>query len=277
MIDITTLSENSATVDCVAEWGLSILIEVDGFTILFDTGAGNSLIYNAQVKGVDFSKVDKIVLSHGHFDHTGGLSDFLKIRKTEIEIVGHPEIWAKKYSCNKDMRDRYIGIQHSREHLEGSGAKFKLSKEPVWLTENIVTSGEIPMKTDYEDIDSNLFVKNESGFIPDSFADDLCLGIKTQLGLVVVLGCSHRGLINNILRMQEVAKEDKVYCVIGGTHLMASSNQRLSRTIEDLKKIGIQRLGVSHCTGFNASAQLFKHFPNAFFNNNAGTKFSLEC
>ena len=275
MINITTLSENTATVDCVAEWGLSILIDVDGFKILFDTGAGHSVIHNAQLMGIDFSSIDKIILSHGHFDHTGGLSDILKRRAQNVDVIGHPDIWTLKYSCNKEYGDRYIGMQHSRAHLEGSGAQFKLSKEPVWLTDNIVTSGEVPMITDYETIDANLFVKQGLEFKPDLFADDLSLGIKTELGLVIILGCSHRGVINIIRRMQDVTQEERVFCVVGGTHLMAASDERISRTIEDLKKINIQRLGVSHCTGFKASAELFKHFPEAFFNNNSGLQFSL--
>ncbi len=215
------------------------------------------------------------MISHGHFDHTGGLSDILKLRAEPIDIVGHPDIWALKYSCRKGLKNRYIGIEHNREHLEGLGAEFKLSKEPVWLTDRIVTSGEIPIVTDYENIEDNLFVREDSELRPDPFADDLCLGIKTDVGLVIILGCSHRGMINNIRQLQKVTKEDRVICVVGGTHLMAGTDDRILRTIRDISEIEIQKLGVSHCTGFNASAKLFQHFPEAFFNNNAGTKFSL--
>ncbi|MCK5311614.1 MAG: MBL fold metallo-hydrolase [Desulfobacteraceae bacterium] len=275
MINITTLCENTASVDCIAEWGLSILIDVDGFKILFDTGGGLSIIHNAQVMGVNFSDIDKIVLSHGHFDHTGGLSDVLKLKAGIVDVIAHPDIWTLKYSCKKDFQDRYIGMQYSRAHLEGSGARFKLSKEPIWINDNIVTSGEIPMLTDYENIDNNLFVKEHSEFKPDFLGDDLSLGIKTEAGLIIILGCSHRGMINNIKHLQKVTNEKRVFCVVGGTHLMAGSNERILKTIEDLKKIDIQKLGVSHCTGFMASSMLFQHFPNAFFNNNAGTEFVL--
>ena len=116
MINIKTLSENTATIYSIAEWGLSIFIDVDGYKILFDTGAGQALIHNAQIQGIDFSLIDKIVLSHGHFDHTGGLADLLKIRASSISVIGHPDIWTAKYSCKKDEKDRYIGIQYSKEH-----------------------------------------------------------------------------------------------------------------------------------------------------------------
>ncbi len=276
MINITTLSENTATGNFIAEWGLSVFIDVDGYRILFDTGAGNALIYNAKILDVDFSLIDKIILSHGHFDHTGGLADLLEIIANDIEVLGHPDIWTLKYSCKQNQAKRYIGIQdYPREHFESLGANFILSKEPVWLTENIVTSGEIPMKTDYEDIDAKLFVKEDLQFKPDTLADDLCLGIKTRLGLVIILGCSHRGMINNIKHMQQVTGEERVHCVVGGTHLMAASDVRIEKTIKDLKKIDVKKIGVSHCTGFKASTELFKHFPGAFFNNNAGTQITL--
>jgi 7,8-dihydropterin-6-yl-methyl-4-(beta-D-ribofuranosyl)aminobenzene 5'-phosphate synthase len=275
MINITTLCENTASVSCIAEWGLSILIDVDGFKILFDTGGGLSIVHNALALGVDFSKIEKIVLSHGHFDHTGGLSDVLKYRKNRIQVLGHPDIWSLKYSCKNESQDRYIGIEHNQKYLEGLGADFILSKEPVWLTDRVVTSGEISISTEYEDMDDNLFIKENSEFKLDPLADDLCLGIKTEKGLVVILGCSHRGIINNILQLQKVTKEKRVHCVIGGTHLYAASDERIKKTIKDLKTMNVQMIGVSHCTGFNASVQIMQNFPDVFFNNNAGTQIDL--
>jgi 7,8-dihydropterin-6-yl-methyl-4-(beta-D-ribofuranosyl)aminobenzene 5'-phosphate synthase len=275
VIRIKTLCENTASLNCISEWGLSILTDVDGFKILSDTGGGLSIIHNAKAMGVDFSDIDKVVISHGHWDHAGGLPEVLQGRADAIDVIGHPDIWSSKYSYKEGSKEQYIGIQYNREYLESLGARFKLSSEPVWITDNIVTTGEVSMITEYESIDENLLVKNESGFQPDPLADDTSIGIKTDDGLVIILGCSHRGMINNIRQLQKITKEDRVSVVIGGTHLMAASDERISKTIEDLRKLDIKKLGVSHCTGFKACTQLYKHFPDTFFNNNAGSEISL--
>ena len=272
-INITTLGENTASSGFIAEWGLSILIEADGIRILLDTGAGWSTAYNASLLGIDFSIIDKIVLSHGHYDHTGGLKDVLQ-RSGEVDIIAHPAIWEAKYAVRHGV-ERYIGIPFAREQLENLGAHFNLTKEPIWITESIVTAGEIPMTTSYEEIDPALYVKEGETLRPDTVPDDLALGIRTEAGLVILLGCAHRGMVNTIRHFQKITGDDLIYCVLGGTHLINASAERLALTVADLKAIGIQRLGVSHCTGFPASAWLAAEFGGEFFLNNAGARLSL--
>ncbi len=272
-IKLTTLSENTANPVVLAEWGLSVLIEVDGSVFLLDTGQGISAAHNAEVLGIDLTSVDKIVLSHGHYDHTGGIVDILE-KTGAVDIVAHPEMWDAKYAVYGEI-ERYIGVPFQRGVLESMGANFQMSKEPVWLTNNVVTSGEIPMENDYEKIDAGMFVKGEEGFIPDQLLDDLAIGIKSEKGLIVILGCGHRGMINTIRHMQNITGEEKVYCVLGGTHLIAADEERLVRTAADLREIGVEKIGVSHCTGFNASCWLAGEFPDRFFLNNSGTVLTL--
>lgn len=273
-VRITTLSENTANYGFLAEWGLSILVDVDGLRILVDTGLSFSAIHNAQLMGIDLSTIDRIVLSHGHADHTGGLRDVLKI-KGEVEVIAHPDIWAVKHVQRNEEGVQYNGIPFSREELEGRGARFNLVREPVHITENVMTTGEIPMLSGYEEIESNLFVIEEGLLHPDPLADDLALIIDTDFGLVVILGCAHRGIVNTLRHAQNLTGKELVYAVIGGTHLFRASNERLDKTIADLREMGIQRLGVSHCTGFDAAAQLAREFEGIFFLNNAGSRFAL--
>jgi len=274
-IKITTLSENTATYGFLAEWGLSILIEVDGLRILMDTGVSFSAVHNAQLVGIDLATIDRIVLSHGHADHTGGLREVLR-RGSEVEVIAHPDIWAPKY-VRRDGKteEQYIGIPFSREELKSRGARFNLAREPVHITEHIMTTGEIPMLFGYEEIDNNLFVKEDGVLHPDHLADDLALVIDANFGLVVILGCAHRGIINTLRHAQRLTGKELVYAVIGGTHLFLASDKRIEQTIANLKEIGIQRLGVSHCTGFHASARLAQEFEGIFFLNNAGTRLTL--
>ncbi|GAI00116.1 unnamed protein product, partial [marine sediment metagenome] len=254
-LQITTLSENTAGLGSfLAEWGLSILVETDEANILFDTGQSISASHNADILGIDLRRIDKIVLSHGHFDHTGGLRQVLRrIGKKGIEIIAHPDIWQAKYATGEG-EDRYIGIPFHRQTLESLGAHFNLTTEPVRITDNIMTTGEIPMVTDYEEIESYLQVKEGNRFKPDKLLDDQALIINTETGLVVILGCAHRGIINTLYHAQQITGVKVIYAVLGGCHLMDASEERIWLTIAALKELGVQRLGVCHCTGLPASA-----------------------
>lgn len=273
---ITTLSENTANMgEFLAEWGLSILIETDEVNILLDTGASISVCHNADTLGIDLSKVNKIVLSHGHHDHTGGLRQVLGRMKKEVGIVAHPDIWEAKYSRRKGKADRYIGIPFQREALESLGARFNLTTKPVEITDSILTTGEIPMTTDYEEIDSHLWVKETGAWKPDKLADDLAIIINTQLGLVVVLGCAHRGTINTLYHAQRLTGRKEIHTVLGGSHLIDTSEERIWLTVAAFKELGVQRLGLCHCTSLPAVALLAREFGDKFLFNNTGTVLEL--
>ncbi len=276
-IKITTLSENTApSKGILGEWGLSILIEVEDTTILFDCGQSTSVVRNASALGIDLSKVDRIVLSHGHYDHTGGLREVLKAMRKETHVIAHPDVWQPKYVKRSAATcHRYIGIPFQKEELEDLGASFNLSMEPVWITEKVATTGEIEMNSRFERVDPELFVREGEAFAHDPLRDDLALVIKTNNGFVLLTGCAHRGIINTVHQAQKIMNTERVNTLIGGTHLIHASEEQLEFTKAELKKMGIHRLGVSHCTGFRAEASLWREFGKRFFLNNAGTKLEL--
>ncbi len=274
-LQITTLSENTAGARrLLGELGLSILVKTDEAKILFDTGQSTSASHNADIMGINLSQVDKIVLSHGHYDHTGGLKPVLRKIGKEIEVIAHPDIWAAKFS-RQGQEAEFIGIPFHRQTLESLGAHFNLTAEPVRITENIMTSGEIPMVTGYEAIEPRLQVKAGKRFKPDKLLDDQALIIKTEPGLVVILGCAHRGIINTLYHAQKLTGVKKIYAVLGGCHLIDSTEERVWLTIAALKELGVSRLGACHCTGLPASAIMAREFGDGFFFNNAGTTISL--
>jgi 7,8-dihydropterin-6-yl-methyl-4-(beta-D-ribofuranosyl)aminobenzene 5'-phosphate synthase len=273
-IKITTLSENTANTVNLAEWGLSMLVEADGLKVLFDTGSGIAAVHNAQLLGVDLSAVDRIVLSHGHYDHTGGLLEVLRIAGQK-EVIAHPDIWGRKYGRMEGGPERYVGIPFIREGLEVMGASFHLSTKPVKLSDHMMTTGEIPILTDYESVETYLLVKEGEELKQDSLNDDLALIIDTDFGLVVILGCSHHGIVNTLQHVRKLTGKELIYAAIGGTHLVHASKERLKKTAAALKEMGVQYLGVSHCTGFASSAYLAREFGDRFFLNNAGTRITL--
>lgn len=271
----TTICENSVFAmprGMLGEWGLSVLVERDGRRVLLDTGGGLSAAGNGDLLGIPWERIDAIVLSHGHYDHTGGLQNVLSRIGKRTRVIGHPDVFADKVAqYNRNDPPRYIGMPFKKAELEALGADFQLTSEPVWLSENTVTSGEVPMITDFESIDRGLCVRESGEVVPDPLRDDQAIFVKTGPGLLVVLGCAHRGVINTLYHARNVTGVDRIHCVIGGTHLLLASELQLEMTIAALRELGVERLGVSHCTGMPAAVRLAQEFGPGFFFNNSGS------
>lgn len=276
-VRLTTLCDNTVGASgLTGEWGLSILAEFRGEKVLLDAGFGDAVVKNADLIGVDLGGVDQIVLSHGHLDHTGGLTPLLQRMGRKIAVYAHPDVWDQKYSASLqpwggEKGYHFIGIQQRRETLEGLGADFRYDRAPVWLNDHMVTTGEVPMVTPFEFVEDNLCVKTETGYITDPLLDDQALIIKSERGLVVVLGCAHRGAVNTILHAKTITGVDRVHAVVGGTHLLRADDARINQTAAALRELGVEKLGVSHCTGLPAAAMLAREFGPDFFFNTAGT------
>ena len=275
-VKLSTLCENTASGPGIAAgWGWSIFVETDDINILFDTGDGMAAVRNADTLGIDLKTTGKIVLSHAHSDHTGGLREVL-MRTGDREVIAHPAVWTSKYSKqNSEKKALYRGIPFAREEIEKLGT-FKLDKAPAEIAENVLTTGEIQSVTDFETIETHFYVKKGDQLLPDSFEDDLALIIKTDKGLVIVLGCAHRGIINTIRHAQRITGENTVHTVIGGTHLYPKKDEQVDKTIHALKELDVRNIGVSHCTGFSAAAKLAAAFGDKFFLNTAGCVRTIE-
>jgi 7,8-dihydropterin-6-yl-methyl-4-(beta-D-ribofuranosyl)aminobenzene 5'-phosphate synthase len=267
---ITIICENTAIpAELIGEHGFSALIERDNERILFDTGQGVGLVHNAKLLGVDLSGITEVILSHGHYDHTGGLKSLLS-ETGEVKITAHPHIFQSKYAQHGG-RLRYIGIPFSPAAIEGWGGILRLTEDPAEVAPGIITTGVVPRRSSFEQGDKNLLVKTENGLQKDPLLDDLSLIIDTPQGHVVVLGCAHAGLINTLSHVKDLTGKDSFHWVVGGTHLGFHGPERLEEVIQRLQAFSIDNIGVSHCTGLYAGARLAQERREGFRFCNVGT------
>lgn len=264
---ITVLCENSVVRPrgLIGEHGFAALIERGNERVLFDTGQGYALVHNARMLGVDLAAIQKVVLSHGHDDHTGGLAEFLKAGGRR-DVFAHPGLFASRFRELPDGSRDPIGIPFTRDYLEGLGAVFHLSREPQEVADGIWTTGEVGRHTEFEKGDAALFCGPGADAAVDTLPDDLSLVVEGEGGLVVVLGCAHAGLVNILNHVSGMRPGREIKAVMGGTHLGFSTEEQMAGTIEAMARMGIERVGASHCTGLAGAARLREAVgPDRFF------------
>ena len=234
---ITILTENVVGYNgakvCLAEWGFSAFVEVRGLNILFDTGHTDVYKKNAKHLDVNLDAVDFVVLSHHHWDHTGGLRfhDF----KDKKKLIAHPE------TVGKLPKEEAAKIRNEFEII--------YSTKPYKFADGMYFLGEIPRKNDFE----------EGKYKDDDMLDDTAIAIKTAKGAVLITGCSHAGICNICEYAKEVTGED-LYAVIGGFHLFDDNKEVVDRTIEYFKQEKVEHLMPMHCVDHPTQAKFYLNF-----------------
>jgi 7,8-dihydropterin-6-yl-methyl-4-(beta-D-ribofuranosyl)aminobenzene 5'-phosphate synthase len=273
---LTVLCENSVEkpVHAIGEHGFACLVETEAGTYLFDTGQGLGLLHNAKLLNVSLNALQGIVLSHGHFDHTGGL--LMALSQTDsVPVYGHPALFRERFWVGK-FEQRSNGIPFSNKQLENGGACFDLSTEFRMIAPGLWLTGEVPRVTNFEKPDLALNYKDDSGaLVHDTIEDDCSLVIESKRGLVVVLGCAHAGLVNILHYVTEKMGDDSIYAVIGGMHLAPVTDKQFNQTLSILKQYNVRKIGVGHCTGQRRSAELFAQLPNETFFLSVGSTLSI--
>jgi 7,8-dihydropterin-6-yl-methyl-4-(beta-D-ribofuranosyl)aminobenzene 5'-phosphate synthase len=274
-LDIVCENTVGRPVTACGEHGFACLLRTPAGRWLFDTGSGATLLANMAALALDFRDLDGIILSHGHYDHCGGLLPLL--RKTgSRHVYAHPGIFSERY-WQGQHEERNISLPHSRAELEAAGAEFVFMSELTELAPGIHFSGEIARLASIESGDPHLVRRSGRGdtWTIDPFVDDAALAIETVKGLVILLGCAHSGLINTIEWFRRNLGPRRIHAIVGGTHLGPASDEQFSATVAYLADLDFDRLGVSHCTGQIRSAQLYAKFPNKVFFANVGTSIKV--
>ncbi len=249
-VKITVLVDNCVFMpDLKAEHGLSFVIEKDGKKILFDCGQSDLLMENAKILRMGLCDVDAIVLSHGHFDHTGGLFELLKVVHKNIKIYAHPSIFEKKYKIDEEGRKSYIGIPYKKEIYEECGADFILSSESQKIEEGIFTTGQIPRLTDFEFVEDYFFKKENDVYVNDMILDDNSLIIDDPDGLIVITGCAHSGIVNILEKACTLMGKKKISLFMGGMHMQHKDQSMKKKSVQSIKRFDIAQIVTAHCSG----------------------------
>ena len=251
---ITLLVDHQSTrPDLETEHGLSFLLEADDDVLLFDAGASGAAFRNAECLGLPWRRISRIVLSHGHQDHTGGLAAFLAALP-EAHVYLHPRAMTPKYSLHPGKPPRPLSMpQEIHALLQARMDQLHWATAPMRLGQGIGLTGPILRRHPEEAIPGPFFLDPE-GREPDPLEDDQALWIATGQGLVVLLGCAHAGVANTLAHIRTLTGEESILAVIGGLHLSAAPEPRIQSTLRALREAGVKRVAPAHCTGLPATA-----------------------
>ncbi len=287
LLRVKVLVDDKASFDgrTLAEHGMSMLVEaVSGgraFRVLFDLGASFEVLgRNARAMGVDLLSVDAVVLSHAHYDHTGGLEGFLRWREEsdppgDLLLVFHPSLLRPAYALSPFLRP--IGLPGGPRALEGlKGVEIVSSRGPVPLGPGLWTSGEVPRREPLETTPPHMFRLSGDGLERDSLEEDLSIfAVVKGAGGVVLCGCCHAGILNVLSLFREMAPGVPIFAVVGGLHLVGASRERMDLTAERLRSSGVRMVVAGHCTGFEAMCALKSALGGALLEMHAGLELSL--
>jgi 7,8-dihydropterin-6-yl-methyl-4-(beta-D-ribofuranosyl)aminobenzene 5'-phosphate synthase len=282
-LKITVLMENTVTSGALlGAHGLSFLVEAkkNGKTIhiLVDVGRDPEvLLNNMEVLKVDISKIDLVVLTHCHHDHTHGLATIIsEIGKKDLPVIAHPSIFRFNFRTRPFLS--YIGIrkEDAKDQIERCGGRLFLVSEPFELMEGLITSGEISRETEFENLDRSRYTLENGHIQPYMVTEELAVIANVSgKGLVIITGCSHAGIINICKQAVSITGLERIEGILGGLHLLKSSPEIIGKTIQTLKQYNPAWISSGHCTGFLAEVALKNAFQEQYHKMTCGSIYNV--
>ena len=274
-LKITIIVDNYAAKNCLAEHGLAYYIEVDEKRIFFDSGQGKVIKHNCEKLDVDPLRANALVLSHGHYDHTGGIKFLKEHFSDNVKVYLHPDALEEKYAKDDD-KFRYIGIaKKNKEWIKSIGTRLKFTEKPTEIFKNVWVTGAVPKIHEIEKPEDRFYLQKNIKF-PDKLVDDQSIFFYTAKGIVVLLGCCHSGIGNTLDYIAELTGKNEIYAVIGGMHLKNVSQKKLDFTVKILKKYKLKLFAPCHCTGLKSAAYLYAKNPDVFNECYVGKTFIIN-
>ncbi len=277
MISITVLAENTARgAGILGEHGFACWIDTGTHRVLFDTGQGMALIHNAAALGVDLTRADAIVLSHGHFDHVGGLEAALAAAP-RASLFLHPRAAEPKFSGGDPAAARRISLPFvETEAFRRGSRRIVTTREPCEVAPGVWTTGEIPRANDFEDTGGPFFL-DAALTRPDPLLDDQAVFLPTPRGVIAICGCAHAGVVNTLDHIARLTSGAPVRALFGGLHLENAATRRMDETVRVLRERRPGQMGFCHCTGLAAGRRLWSEFPDACVAVHAGRRLDFEA
>lgn len=275
-MEIIVLAENETdgTPHLLGEHGLSLLVLAHGRRVLFDTGATDALVNNAKVLGLadELAQLDAIVVSHGHYDHAGGLAAVLELARKPTPVHVRPGFFKSRLSLRAEV-PRAIGVPFERRFLEGHGGRFIQEADGRAILPGFWLTGEIPLREETEAGEAGLMLgAARDHAAADHFTDEHALAVKTEHGLAILVGCSHRGVVNSILAAKAAAGDATVDIVFGGAHLRSATDERADWAAHRTREL-TREVALGHCTGKDAEARFAQVFGDGFHRLRTGWRW----
>lgn len=266
-IQITVLIENTVRLPGLkAEHGWSVYVETGHGVLIFDTGQSSQMVENAARLNLDLEKAERVVISHGHYDHTGGLPELMKIN-SRAPIHAHPDIFKTRYYKRPGGSPREIGIADKDMERE----RFVFSREPAVLFPGCMTTGVIPIGENHVTTEGS-FYEDRDATRKDAIQDDQALILEGGDGLIVILGCCHAGLKATLDQVHRLTGRSTISMVLGGMHLVDASKELVEQTIQALRDYSVSRIGLGHCTGYQGAIALQNAFRDRCFPCTTGVR-----
>ncbi len=253
-------SENPNKPGLLNRHGLAVLVQAKTgarqVSVLMDTGPSDAIVQNARRLGVSWDDIDAIVLSHGHYDHTGGLLHVLREIHRQVPVVAHPRAFYPKFSTRPKLR--FIGTAFAPSEVSAAGGVPVLIRNSLTIAEGVFTTGEIE-RTESSRETEGFWTVDNGEFVRDGIPDDQALLADVNgKGIAVITGCCHSGVVNTLRHVGNMTGRDRLHAVLGGLHLRDADDGMIRASVQELLGMDIELLGPCHCTGSRAISQMME-------------------